>query len=75
MQEKLKALQKQRAQLEEQFQSETSLIEAKINPLTENLERISIRPTKTNISVKLVALVWTPHWLDEQHKTTPAWQK
>src|SRR3990170_1815457 len=73
-QEKLKALQKQRAQLEAQFQSETSLLEAKINPLTEKLESISIRPTKAHISTKLVALLWTPHWIDEQHKTTPAWQ-
>jgi hypothetical protein len=73
-QEKLKALQKQRAQLESQFQSETSLLEEKLNPLTENLESASIRPTKTNISTRLIALLWTPHWLDEQRKTTPAWQ-
>ena len=73
-QEKLKALQKQRAQIEAQFQSETSQLEEKINPLTENLESISIRPAKTSISTKLVALLWTPHWLDEERKTTPAWQ-
>jgi hypothetical protein len=73
-QEKLKALQKQRAQLEAQFQSETSQLEEKINPLTESLESISIGPTKPNISTKLVALLWTPHWLDDERKTTPAWQ-
>jgi len=73
-QEKLKALQKQRAELESQFQSETSMLEEKFNPLTENLESVSIGPAKTNISTRLIALLWTPHWLDEQHKTTPAWQ-
>ena len=73
-QEKLKTLQKQRAQLESEFQSETSLLEEKFNPLTENLESVSIRPAKANISTRLTALLWTPHWLDEQHKTTPAWQ-
>lgn len=70
----LKALQQQRAQLEAQFQSEIAMLETKINPLTEDLESISITPTRANISIKLVALVWTPHWLDMQGKTTPSWQ-
>jgi len=68
--ENLKALQQQRVQLEAQFQSEIAMLETKINPLTENLESISIIPTKANISIKLVALVWTPRWLDAQGKTT-----
>jgi len=73
-QEKLKALQEERAQLESEFQSETSLLEEKFNPLTENLETVSMSPTKTNISTRLIALLWTPHWLDEEHKTTPPLQ-
>ena len=32
----------------------------KIDPLTEKLETASIAATKTNVSIKLVALVWTP---------------
>jgi hypothetical protein len=55
----LNALQQQRANLETQFQSEVNALETKTNPLTENLENISITPTKTNITVRLVALVWT----------------
>jgi hypothetical protein len=57
--ERLTTLQKQRAQLDAQFQSETSVLEAKINPLTENLESVSIRPSRADISIKLVALLWT----------------
>jgi len=72
--ERLEVLQKKRAQLEAQFQSETSLLEAKIDPLTENLESISVRPSRADISIKLVALVWAPHWQDSQRNTTPAWQ-
>lgn len=64
----LKSLQQQRAYLEAQFQSETAMLETKINPFTENLESISITPTRANISVKLVALIWTPNWLDAQGK-------
>lgn len=71
--EKLITLQKQRAQLEAQFHSETSL-EEKINSLTENLENVPIRPARADISIKLVALLWAPQWLDAQRNTTPAWQ-
>jgi SMC interacting uncharacterized protein involved in chromosome segregation len=72
--EKLKSLQKQRTQLEAQFQSETSLIESRIDPLTENLESVSISSSRADISIKLVALLWAPHWRDTQGNTTPAWQ-
>jgi hypothetical protein len=55
----LQALQQQRANLETQFQSEVEALEAKTDPLTENLESVSITPTKANISIRLVSLVWT----------------
>ena len=55
----LKALQQERANLDAQFQTEVKALENKTDPLTENLEEISITPTKTNISIRLVTLVWT----------------
>jgi hypothetical protein len=55
----LKALQQERSRLEAQFQSEVDNTEAKTNPLAEPLESVLITPTKTNIIVRLVALVWT----------------
>ncbi len=57
----LKALQQERADLEAQFQSEVNMLEAKTNQLNESLETISITPTKSNISIRLVALVWAPY--------------
>ena len=57
--ENLNALQQERDRLDAQFQSEVGITEAKINPLTETFENIWITPTKTNIQVQLVALVWT----------------
>jgi hypothetical protein len=54
----LKTLQQERANLETQFQSEVNALETKTNPLTEDLENIPVTPTKTNITVRLVALVW-----------------
>jgi hypothetical protein len=55
----LKALQQERANLETQFQSEVNALETKTNPLTEKLTTFSITPSKTNISIRLVTLVWT----------------
>jgi hypothetical protein len=55
----LRALQEERADLETQFQSEVNVLESKTNPLTEQLETVSITPTKTNISIRLVTLLWT----------------
>ena len=55
----LKAAQEERARLETQFKSEVDSLETKINPLTETLENVIISPTKNNIQVRLVALVWT----------------
>lgn len=59
-QENLKAAQEERARLEEKFQSEVNNTETKIDALKETLETIQITPSKTDITVRLVALVWVP---------------
>ena len=58
------ALQQQLADLEAQFKSESEALAAATDPLNEKFESIAIRPTKANISVKLVVLAWTPSWRD-----------
>jgi hypothetical protein len=58
-QSNLKAMQQERAKLEAEFKSEVGEVETKNNPLTETLESVQISPTKTNISIRLVALGWT----------------
>jgi len=72
--ENVAALQQQLADLEAQFRSESDALAAATDPLNEELETISIRPTKANIAVKLVALAWTPHWRDGKGQLTQAWQ-
>jgi len=69
----VEALQQQLADLEAEFKSEMAALETKADPLTEQLEPIAVRPKKTNISVRLVALVWMPQWRDPRGSTTPAW--
>lgn len=55
----LEALQKERAKLEEKFQSEIDHMETKMDPFTEKLENVTVSPSKTNVKVQVVALVWT----------------
>ena len=72
--ENVAALRQQLADLESQFKSESDALAAPTDPLSERLESIAIRPTKTNIAVKLVALAWTPCWRDGRGTLTQAWQ-
>ena len=50
--------------LNAEFQEETASIERSIDPQTEPLEKVSLKPTKANISVKLVTLAWAPYFED-----------
>ncbi|MBH0199660.1 MAG: ATP-binding protein [Nitrospira sp.] len=72
--ENVAVLQQQLADLEAQFKSESEALAAATDPLNEKLETISIKPSKANIAVKLVALAWTPHWRDPAGVLAPAWQ-
>ena len=70
--ETVQALQEQLSDLEAQFEEESNTLAAKIDPATESLETITIRPKKTDISVQIVALVWMPYWKDQQGTLTDA---
>ncbi len=72
--ETVEALQQQLADLEAEFKAEIDALETRIDPLTEKLETIAVRPKKTDISVPLVALLWMPYWQEGQGKATPAWE-
>lgn len=70
--ETVEALRQQLADLDAQFQSEARAVESGLDPTSESFETIELRPNKTNISVKLVALAWTPHVRDAGGNLTPA---
>ena len=71
--ETVETLKQQLQDLEAQFAAETKELESAINPMTEALETVSVKPKKTNISVRLVALAWTPHWQDSTGGLTQAY--
>ena len=62
------------AKLDEQFKAEADALGASTDPLTEALEMLAFKPTRQNISVRLVTLAWAPHWRDRAGAVTPAWE-
>ena len=58
--EKLEAYRRQLEDLEEEFQSAGENVRAQLDPLTEVLEPVVLKPRKTDIDVRLVALAWKP---------------
>jgi hypothetical protein len=60
--------------LETEFKAEMDQLAARIDPATEELQKISIRPAKKDIVVKLVGLAWLPFWRSQDGSITAAWQ-
>lgn len=71
--ENVEAVSQQLADLETQLQAEIDALEAATDPLSENLETVSLRPKKADISVRRVALVWVPVLRTDSGAATPAW--
>jgi hypothetical protein len=61
-------------ELETEFKAEMDQLAARIDPASEELQKISIRPAKKDIVVKLVGLAWMPFWRSQDGSVTAAWQ-
>jgi hypothetical protein len=68
-QDNVAAISQKLADLEADFQAETRALERSFDPQTEQLETVSLKPTKANITVKVLTLAWAPYWDDK-----PAWE-
>jgi hypothetical protein len=55
------------------FRTELAAVEALGDPLTDPLEPMAVRPKKSQVTVRLCALTWVPHWQDAHGETSPAW--
>jgi hypothetical protein len=72
--ENVAALQQQLADLDAQFKQETDAMTARLDPSAESLETIILRPSKSNITVKAIALAWTPMWKHSDGAIMPAFE-
>jgi hypothetical protein len=69
----VEAAQNRLRQLEADFNADTAALAARIDPSTELLETASIRPTRTDVSVQLLALGWFPYWQGPDGNLKEAW--
>ena len=71
--ETLKVQKQQLNDLENEFKRETDLLNAAMDPLTEELEQYTVKPLKKDIMVKMFALGWLPYRRTSTGITEPAW--
>jgi hypothetical protein len=58
--DQVEAIDQQIADLNAEFEAEVDALDTKIDPATEVFETVTLRPKKTGITVRLVALGWKP---------------
>ena len=68
------AISEQLTGLDEEFKSETEKLEQTFDVQTEELGKVSLKPTKANISVRLLTLAWAPYWQGGSGQPKPAWE-
>lgn len=68
------AVARQLDELDVQFRAEADRLAAEADPLAAPLDIHAVRPTKTNISIRLIALAWAPYRRDRQGGLHPAWE-
>jgi hypothetical protein len=70
----VESLQQALADLEAELKAETEAVAAKSDPGRAPLETLALKPTKQNVTVRLVTLAWAPHRRDAQGALVPAWE-
>jgi hypothetical protein len=71
--ETVQAIQDQLAALEAEFRAEVEALGGAQDPVRQELETVTIRPTRSNVAVSLVALAWVPTWRSPGSPPVPAW--
>src|SRR5687768_13190656 len=59
-------------ELEQQFESDSAEVAARTDAAAAAIEKVPIRPKKSDITVGIVTLAWAPHW-KVGGELTPAW--
>ncbi len=70
----LATFQAQRADLDNELQADIAALGAALDPMTETLQPVVVKPKRADVSVQLVALGWAPVWEDDRGQRVPAWR-
>ena len=72
--ETVEAINQQIAEMQAEVESATQQLIAQQDTSTEQLEQVSVKPKKKDISVRLVSLAWLPYWASPGSGNVPAWE-
>lgn len=72
-QETVAAVKQRLEDLDAEFKTEMEAIEKASDHQNEPLEILTVKPTKANVSVRLLSLAWAPYWHDANGQARPAW--
>jgi hypothetical protein len=67
------SIQERLRQMEADFKADAEALAQKMDPLTETLETISVKPAKTDITIRGLYLCWLPYWQNADGRLTQAW--
>jgi hypothetical protein len=70
----VEAAQAELERIEEQFNAETARHASEVEEMLADVQTVSIKPKKTDITVKTLGLAWAPRWQLPDGSTRPAWQ-
>lgn len=70
--ETVQAMMEKLEQVEVDFKEDTEKISRQIDPQTEPLKTVVVKPVKSDITVSLFTLCWFPYWLSSEGVLTPA---
>jgi len=70
--ETVEAYKKQLEELNAEFEREADALASRIDPATETLEIVILKPKKADIEIRLVALAWAPYRISNG-QANPAW--
>jgi len=72
--ENVTALQSQLAELQARFEAEVAAAGARVDPASEPLESVMVKPKKSDITVRAVVLAWAPYVVDAAGRRAAAWK-
>jgi hypothetical protein len=70
--ENVQQLTAQRDELQRTLDDEIARVQAAVDPLTEQLERVALAPKKKDVAVSMTALAWVPYRRDGRGGIAPA---
>ncbi len=67
-------MKQKQADLDAEFQAEVAALDAKLDPMSETLEKMLLRPRKSDVAVEFLGLIWVPYWRGPDGALEGAWQ-